>query len=101
MEAFQHFEGARNTEVTGGIGVACMHDPRSGQKRHIDADGVIKGGSARTARLAMSAGSSRVCEGMWSQRVRGKGLGQPSGIWRRAASDRRTVRCDRSQSRWL
>ena len=36
-------------EVTRGIGVACVHDPRSGQERHINADGVIQGGSARAA----------------------------------------------------
>ena len=26
--------------------MACVHDPRSGQEWHIDADGVIKKGSA-------------------------------------------------------
>ena len=28
--------------MTGGIGVACMHDPRSGQEGHIDVNGVIE-----------------------------------------------------------
>ena len=42
VEAFKHFKGAHNTEVTGGIGMACMHDPRFGQKGHIDANEVIE-----------------------------------------------------------
>ena len=42
VEAFKHFEGAHNTEVIGGIGVACMHDPRSSQEGYIDANGVIE-----------------------------------------------------------
>ena len=29
--------------------MACVHDPRSGQVRRIDADGVIKRGTASTA----------------------------------------------------
>ena len=57
IEAFGHYEGARNTEIIGGISVACVHDPRSSQKRHIDADGVIKGGSARTAKRSISCRS--------------------------------------------
>ena len=54
IEALRHCEGARNTEVTGGIGVACAHDPRSGQKGHIDTDGVIEEGPARTTGVATS-----------------------------------------------
>ena len=50
IEAFKHFEGARDTEMAGGIGVACMHDPRSGQKAHIDANGVVKKRSSRAGR---------------------------------------------------
>ena len=49
VEAFQHFECACDTEVARGIDVACVHDPRSGQARHINADGVMKGGSAPAA----------------------------------------------------
>ena len=47
---FRHFEGARDTEVAGGIGVACVHDPRSGQKGHLDADGVAEGEPAEAGR---------------------------------------------------
>ena len=32
VKKFKHCEGAHNTEMTEGIGVACVHDPRSGQK---------------------------------------------------------------------
>ena len=28
--------------MTGGISVACMHDPRYGQKGHIDANGFVE-----------------------------------------------------------
>ena len=86
--------------------MACVHDPNSGQKGNINADGVIEGGRLRrpggssvagamvtglqkskkvssflwskrpfVARSAMSAASSRVCEGMWSQRARGRQVG--------------------------
>ena len=44
------FHAVRDTEMTGGIGVACVHDPRSGRKGHIDANGVIEGGPAETGR---------------------------------------------------
>ena len=27
VKTFKHFEGAHSTEMTGGIGVACVHDP--------------------------------------------------------------------------
>ena len=50
IEAFQHLKCACDTEVTRGIGgVACVHDTRSGQDQHINADGVIKGRSAAAA----------------------------------------------------
>ena len=49
VEAFQHFECACDTEATRGTGVAFVHDPRSGQVRHVDANGIIKGGTASTA----------------------------------------------------
>ena len=42
IEAFQYFECACDNEVARGIGVAYMHDPRSGQEWNINADGVIK-----------------------------------------------------------
>ena len=53
-EEFQYFEGARDTEMIEGIGMAYVHDPRSGQKRYIDAGEAIKGTSARIARVAIS-----------------------------------------------
>ena len=34
----------------GDIGVACMHDPRSGQKRHIDENGVVERRPSKTGR---------------------------------------------------
>ena len=37
--------------------MASVHYPRSGQKAHIDADEVIGGGSARTARRFISCSS--------------------------------------------
>ena len=52
-KAFQHFECACETEVTRGIGVACVHNPRSGQERHVNADGVIEGWSAPAAVVAI------------------------------------------------
>ena len=52
-EVFKNFEGAtRNTEMTGCSRVASVHDPRSGQKGHIDMDGIIEGGSALAAVVA-------------------------------------------------
>ena len=51
---FKDFKGARNAEMTGGSSVACVHDPRSGQKRYTDADEVIEGGSARTVKRSIS-----------------------------------------------
>ena len=53
-EAFQHFEGMHNIEITGGIGVVCVHDPRSCQNMKIIVDWFMEGGSARTARVAIS-----------------------------------------------
>ena len=58
VEAFKHFESARNTEMTGGISVACVHDPRSGQERHIDANGVIKRRPSKTDRRTIWSGGS-------------------------------------------
>ena len=55
---FKHFEGARNTEMTGGVGVACVHDPRSGQKVHIDVNGVIEGEPAEAGRGNNWAGAT-------------------------------------------
>ena len=40
--------------MTGGISVTHVHGPRASQKRHIDADAVIKGVSARTAKVFTS-----------------------------------------------
>ena len=62
VKTFKHFEGARNTEMTGGVGVACVHDPRSGQKGHIDENGVIKGKPAEAGRGVNWAGS--YCDGV-------------------------------------
>ena len=51
IEAFQYFECVCvcKNEVIRGIGVACVHDPRSGRERHINADGVIEEGAAPAA----------------------------------------------------
>ena len=49
VEAFHYFKCACDTKVARGIGVACVHDPRSGQVRQVDANGVIK--DARLRRL--------------------------------------------------
>ena len=43
--------------MTGGIGVACVHDPRSGRKGHIDANGVIEGKPAEAGRGVNWAGT--------------------------------------------
>ena len=56
IEAFKYSEGARDTEMTGGIGVACMHDPRSGQKGHTDADGVVERRPSMTDRETIWSG---------------------------------------------
>ena len=37
--------------------MACVHDPSSGQNGHINADGVIEGGSTQTARRFISCRS--------------------------------------------
>ena len=37
--------------------MACMHDPWSGQKRHIDANGVVERRSSRTGRETIWSGS--------------------------------------------
>ena len=62
VKKFKHFEGAHNTEMTEGIGVACVQDPRSGQKWHIDANGVIEGKPAEAGRGVNWAGS--YCDGV-------------------------------------
>ena len=49
-ETFKHFEGACNTQMTGGIGVACVHDPRSDQQRYVDANRVIERRPSKTGR---------------------------------------------------
>ena len=67
-KTFKHFEGACNTEMTGGIGVACVHDPRSGQNGHIDANGVIEGGPAEAGRCVDWAGG--YCDGVADQQCR-------------------------------
>ena len=36
--------------------MACMHDPRSGQKGHIDANGVVKRRPSETSREAIWSG---------------------------------------------
>ena len=43
---FEYFKCACDTEVTRCIGVACVYDPRSGQERRMNTDGIIKGRSA-------------------------------------------------------
>ena len=48
--------------MTGGIGVQCVHGPRSGQKGHIDANGVIEGKPAEVSRGVNWAGS--YCDGL-------------------------------------
>ena len=42
--------------MTGCIGVACMHDPQSGQKGHIDANGVVERRPFKTRREAIWSG---------------------------------------------
>ena len=54
IKAFKHFEG--DTEMTGGISVACMHDSRSGQKGHIYADGVVERRPSKTGRETIWSG---------------------------------------------
>ena len=61
VKTFKHFEGALNTEMTGGIGMACVHDPRSGRKGQIDANAVIEGKPAEAGRGVNWAGS--YCDG--------------------------------------
>ena len=78
VEAFKHFEGARSTEMTGCIGVACMPDPRSSPKGHIDANGVIE-------RRPYDAGRRTI----WS--------GGNCGV----VADKQYSRCTCPQSPWL
>ena len=56
IEAFKHLQGARDTEVTGGINVACMQDPRSGQEGHIDANGFVERRPSKTGRETIWSG---------------------------------------------
>ena len=42
--------------MTGGIGVECVHGPRSGQKGYIDANGVTEGKPAEAGRGVNWAG---------------------------------------------
>ena len=35
------------------MGAACVHDPRSGQERHMNADGALERGSAPAAIVAI------------------------------------------------
>ena len=56
IEAFKHFESARDTEVTGGVGVARLHDPRSGQEGHVDANGVVKRRPSKAGRVTVWSG---------------------------------------------
>ena len=65
VEAFQHFECACDTKVVRGIGVAWVHDPRSGQVWNVDADGVIKGGTASAA--VVGRRRQGVCNGLPNQ----------------------------------
>ena len=62
VKTFKHFEGARNTEMTGGLGVACVHDPRSGQKGHIDKNGVIERRPSKAGRRTIWSGT--YCDGV-------------------------------------
>ena len=39
--------------MTRGIGAACVHDPRSGQERHMNIDGILQRGSALAAIAAI------------------------------------------------
>ena len=48
--------------MAGGIGVVCVHDPRSSQKGHIDANGVIEEKPAEAGRGVNWAGSC--CDGV-------------------------------------
>ena len=48
--------------MTASIGIACMHDPRSSQKGHIDANGVIERRPPRAGRGAIWSGGH--CDGV-------------------------------------
>ena len=48
--------------------MACVHDPRSGQKGHVDANGVIEGESAEAGRCVNLAGS--YCDGVAEEQCR-------------------------------
>ena len=51
--------------MAGGIGVVCVHDPRSGQKGHIDTNGVIEERPAGAGRCVDWAGG--YCGGVADQ----------------------------------
>ena len=53
--------------MTGGIGVACVHDPRSSQKGHIDVNGVIEG--SRPRRAGVSTGLEATVTGLRTNNV--------------------------------
>ena len=53
--------------MTEGIGVACVHDPRSGQKGHIDANGSLKG--SRPRRAGVSTGLEATVTGLRTNNV--------------------------------
>ena len=42
--------------MAGGIGVACVHDPWSGQQRDVDANRVIERGPSKTGRGTIWSG---------------------------------------------
>ena len=44
--------------MTGGSKIPSVHDSRSGQKRPIDADGIVEGGSAPAAVVAIRRGGN-------------------------------------------
>ena len=48
--------------MTEGIGVACMHDPWSGQEGYIAANGVTKRGPSNAGRRAIWVGGN--CDGV-------------------------------------
>ena len=54
IEAFN--ESARDTEVTGGVGVARLHDPQSGQEGHVDANGIVKRRPSKAGGVAVVLG---------------------------------------------
>ena len=72
--------------------MACVHDLRSGQKGHIDANGVIEGKPAEGGRGVNWAGS--YCNGFAVGGIRAEFIGE----WRRRGG---LHVCACSQSLWL